>query len=86
MVAHCLQFPVVDANAPAFWLVENGKYVPLTYKKLLSFLKFLLRSSGRESDNVGLHSLRRSGSAFMYDIGFGIDDIRQVGDWQPWFI
>ena len=31
---------------------------------------------------AGMHSLRRSGAAYMYSIGLSLDDVRQAGDWK----
>ena len=77
-----MDFPSSDPNSPAFMLVGSGTPKPLTYSKLLSFLKTLLDRSGLESKRVGCHSLRRAGALYMYNLGLSLEDIRQCGDWS----
>ena len=78
---HLRDTGVDDPGAPAFLIKKGDKYVPLTYGKLLAFLKTLLTRSGISSDRTGMHSLRRAGALYMYRIGLTIEDIRQAGDW-----
>ena len=63
-------------------IMVRGVATPLTYPKLLSYLKFLLRSIGSDCIGAGMHSMRRAGASYMYSIGLSLDDIRQAGDWK----
>ena len=79
---HCVEFPSADPMSPAFVLRRGDRVVPLTYAKLLGFLKRLMRSSGLDPERAGMHSLRRAGALYMYGLGLTIEDIRQAGDWN----
>lgn len=37
---------------------------------------------GLSPADVGLHSMRRSGAAFLHSIGVSLVDIMNAGDWQ----
>lgn len=79
--SHFAATPGLGPDSPVFMIRRGAKLVPLTYGALLKYLKSLLRKSGLDHGNVGLHSLRRAGALFMYDIGLSLEDIRQAGDW-----
>ena len=79
--AHFRGTPQQGVDSPAFMISKGTGMVPLTYGALLKFLKALLRKAGLDSENVGLHSLRRAGALFMHNIGPSLEDIRQAGDW-----
>ena len=79
--AHFSATSGLGPDSPAFMIRKEAKLVPLTYSALLRYLKSLLKKSGLETENVGLHSLRRAGALFMFDIGLSLEDIRQAGDW-----
>lgn len=74
--------PDSDPDGPAFILCGAGSPKPLTYGRLLSFLKTLVKRAGLDSDRVGCHSLRRAGALYMYNLGLSLEDIRQCGDWS----
>lgn len=57
-----------------------GKTTPLTYKDVLLFIKKSVTSIGLDPQNIGLHSLRRSGASFLHSIGVPLEDIRMAGD------
>ena len=79
---HILDFPSQDPDSPLFLLPRNAASVPMTYSVLLTYLKRLLQRSGRNSEQFGLHSLRRAGASYMHSIGLTLEDIRQAGDWK----
>ena len=79
---HLIDFPSLDTNSNFFKLLIDGQQRDMSYSRLLGFLKMLLRKSGVDPSNVGLHSLRRAGAAFMHSVGLTLEDIRQAGDWQ----
>ena len=79
--AHFRSTPQRGVDSPAFMIWKSSGLVPLTYSALLKFLKALLKKAGLNSENVGLHSLRRAGALFMHNIGLSLEDIRQAGDW-----
>lgn len=70
-------------DGPLFWkLDKSGTWRPLLYKDLLSFLKTCVQSIGLDPGEVGLHSLRRSGAAYMHTLGISFIDIMNAGDWK----
>ena len=79
---HLQETPGLGPDSPAFMLRGKSGLVPLTYSKLMTFLKSLLRSAGLSYEHTGMHSLRRAGALHMYDIGLSLEDIRQAGDWK----
>ena len=79
---HFKDTPGAGPDSPAFLLQGKSGLVPLSYVKLLTFLKTLLRLSGLSNERTGLHSLRRAGALHMFDIGLSLEDIRQAGDWK----
>ena len=81
VLAHCVEFPSDDLMSPVFMVRKKDTVVPLTYPALLAFLKKLLRSAGLEKERAGMHSMRRAGALYMYNLGLSIEDIRQAGDW-----
>ena len=79
---HLVDVPSTTPDTPLFQIPKGSSQVPLSYSKVLGYLKTLLRKTGRDSENVGVHSLRRSGACYMHSIGLTLEDIRQAGDWQ----
>lgn len=59
-----------------------GQLVPLMYKDVLGFIKKAVSSIGLDPQNIGLHSLRRSGASYLHSIGIPLEDIRMAGDWR----
>lgn len=55
---------------------------PIMYHELLQFLKTAVTWIGLSAADVGLHSLRRSGAAFLHSIGVPLNDIQSAGDWS----
>ena len=78
---HCSQFP---RGLDSFLLYKDSPrgVTPLTYGDLLSFLKESVKLIGLDPKDVGLHSLRRSGVAFLHSIRVPLEDIKCVGDWK----
>lgn len=68
----------VSGDSPLF--VCQGK--PILYREGLQFIKKLVRCIGLNPDNVGFHSLRRSGALFLNSIGISLPDIKNAGDWR----
>ena len=81
LFAHMSEFPNSDPLAPVFVLPRNTELVPVTYALLMRFLKRLMKSAGLPSERAGMHSWRRAGALYMYQMGLSIEDIRQAGDW-----
>ena len=79
---HFREFPSADPSSPALVIPKGGAVVPLTYGKVLLFIKKLLSNSGLDKERAGMHSLRRAGALYMYNLGLTIEDIRQAGDWS----
>lgn len=65
------------------FLKETSRgYVPLMYKEVLVYIKKLVKGIGLDPNNIGLHSMRRSGASFLHHIGVPLEDIRMAGDWR----
>lgn len=69
-------------DGPLFYLVKKGVWKPLLYSDLLKFLKHCVSLIGLRPEEVGLHSMRRSGAAFLHSIGVSLVDIMNAGDWR----
>lgn len=69
-------------QGPLFYLFSKGKWSPLLYKDLLEFLKSCVSIINLDRNEVGLHSLRRSGAAFLQSINISLVDIMNSGDWK----
>lgn len=70
-------------DGPLYWVIDKkNQWKPLLYRDLLSFLKRSVQSIGLNPDEVGLHSLRRSGAAYMHTLGISLIDIMNAGDWK----
>lgn len=78
---HFLLFPA-PPSSPLFRKRVHGGSIPVTYLDLLSFVKWMVTLIGLDPNNVGLHSLRRSGAAYLYRIGVPLQDIQTIGDWS----
>ena len=79
---HFREFPSEDPSSPALVIPKGDSVVPLTYSKVLRFIKKLMTASGLDPERAGMHSLRRAGALYMYSLGLSIEDIRQAGDWS----
>lgn len=71
-----------DPSQPIFLVPGKSGVKQVTYSKMLSFLKYCVSLIGLSPEDVGLHSLRRSGVTYMYSLGIPIEDIRKMGDWR----
>ena len=78
---HFSKFPG-PSNGPLFYKRCGHSNVPLLYGDVLKFLKAFVCRIGMDPSDVGLHSLRRSGAAYLHSIGVPLIDIQCVGDWK----
>lgn len=78
---HFLRFPVASSQ-PIFWKSSGQTTKPIIYSELLQFLKSVVCWVGLKPQEVGLHSLRRSGAGFLYSLGVPLSDIQSFGDWS----
>lgn len=70
-------------EGPLFYVFsKKGDLRPLLYKDLLAFIKSKVTTIGLNPSEVGLHSLRRSGTGFLHSIGISLVDIMIAGDWK----
>lgn len=69
-------------EGPLFYLLKKGVWKPLMYSELLAFLKRCVSLIGLPEKEVGLHSMRRSGAAYLHSIGVSLIDIMNTGDWR----
>ena len=67
-------------NGPLFVVREPSG--PLLYHTVLSHIKLCASRIGIKAEDVGCHSLRRSGAAHMHSIGIPLIDIMSIGDWK----
>ena len=66
-------------SGPLFF-IRSGKLLhPLLYKDLLQFLKECVQLINLSPDDVGLHSMRRSGTSFLHSIKVPLEDIKSLG-------
>lgn len=77
-VRYAVMLEPADDNQPIF--LCDGK--PLLYRDVLKYIKTLVKSIGLDSDSVGFHSMRRSGTQFLHSIGTPMSDIKNAGDWK----
>ena len=78
---HIKDFPG-PADGPLFYKRCGTSIVPLLYHDVLKFLKDCVMLIGMDPSDVGLHSLRRSGAAFLHCIGIPLVDIQCISDWK----
>ena len=78
---HFARFPM-PGDSLLLYRSTAGSCKPILYRELLDFLKLLVRGIGLNPGDVGLHSLRRSGCAFLHSINIPLEDIKCVGDWK----
>lgn len=69
-------------NGPLFLIWKDKQWRPLLYKELLAFIKDCVSLIGMAPGDVGLHSLRRSGAAYLHSLGISLIDIMNAGDWH----
>lgn len=81
MKQHISKFPA-DGDSPLFLKKVAGRLVPIEYQEVLGFLKKMSQNIGKDAADVGLHSLRRTGSFFMHVLGVPLEDIKCVDDWK----
>lgn len=65
-----------------FFVFKAGKWKPLLYGELLTFVKHCVSLIGLSPSDAGLHSMRRSGASFLHSIGVTLVDIMNAGDWR----
>ena len=59
-----------------------GKWVPLTYSRLLFFLKQSLTTLGYNPAQYAGQSFRRGGATYLLSLGMDIPTIKAMGDWK----
>lgn len=69
-------------DGPLFFTQVGPHWRPLRYFELLKFLKDSVKLIGLDPADVGLHSMRRSGAAFLQSMGVSLVDIMNAGDWK----
>ena len=68
--------PVKD-DQPLFMKKTKGSgYTPLLYGELLGFLKQIVSNIGLKPQDLRLHSMRRSGAAFLHHLRVPLEDIQ----------
>lgn len=71
------------SEGPLFYLLnKKGEWKPLLYRELLDFLKDIVKLIGLPPNEVGLHSMRRAGAAYLHSVGVSLIDIMSAGDWK----
>lgn len=81
IATHFLRTPQLTDGC-LFHVYAAGTWKPLLYKDLLAFLKDCVLILGLLPESVGLHSMRRSGAAFLQSIDVSLVDIMNAGDWK----
>lgn len=75
-------FPAPGDACLFYKLSPQGEIVPLFYQDMLQFLKDVVPLVGVRPQDIGTHSLRRSGTLFLQSLGVSIHDIQTMGDWK----
>ena len=78
---HFARYPMLEDSYLLYRSTAGGAK-PILYRELLDYLKRLVKGIGLNPADVGLHSLRRSGCAFLHSIRVPLEDIKCVGDWR----
>ena len=81
MKEHFSRFPG-SPDSMLFYKDTNDGPRAVLYRELLDFLKGLVEGAGLNPSDVGLHSVRRSGCAFLHSINVPLENIKCVGDWK----
>lgn len=81
LATHLARTPHIK-EGPLFFTQVGTQWRPLRYIELLNFLKDSVKLIGLDPTDVGLHSMRRSGAAFLQSIGISLVDIMSAGDWK----
>lgn len=68
-------------EAPAFCLRRGTKFRPVTYLEFQTFLKNLIKASGRNPAIFSSHSFRRGGATWAFKSQVPSDLIQVHGDW-----
>lgn len=74
----CLSREAAQSDSPIF--MYQG--APIYYNEVLKYLKSLVSLIGKKPEEVGLHSLRRSGALFLQSLGVPLEEIMYMGDWS----
>lgn len=83
MLASHLERTRHTSEGPLFYvLTKKDEWKPLLYGDLLSFLKDIVQLVGLSPSDVGLHSMRRAGAAYLHSLGVSPIDIMSAGDWK----
>lgn len=82
LATHLARTPHIK-DGPLFFTLIAGHWRPLRYAELLKFLKDCVRLIGLDPADVGLHSMRRSGAAFLQSMGISLVDIMNAGTGSP---
>ena len=69
-------------DGPIFVKWHFGRWTPILYKEVLGFLKKSVLTIGLPPHEYGVHSLRRSGAAFLHGLGVPLQDLMAIGDWK----
>ena len=69
-------------DGPLFLKEVKGKWIPILYKEVLDFIKRSVVSIGLPAYKYGVHSLRRSGVAFLHSTGVPLEDLMSIDDWH----
>ena len=70
-----------SASDPAFVVPGKKKVIPITYRKLQSFLKEMIRLTGKDPDLYSSHSFRRGGATWAFRSHVPGELIQLHGDW-----
>jgi integrase len=69
-------------SGPALVLHSGTGYKPLTASQFAVRLRQCVQRSGHQAAQFTAHSFRRGGASFAYEVGVGVETIRQLGDWR----
>ena len=82
MLKEHFQTAPADKDSPLFLVPKGRGWSALLYRDLLTFIKEIVPLVGLDPDDVGLHSMRRSGTAYLHYLRVPLEDIKCIGDWR----
>jgi hypothetical protein len=69
-------------DSPAFVIKRGSEWLPVTYIHMQTFLRSLLKKTGRDPEIYSSHSFRRGGASWAFRANVPSELIQLQGDWR----
>ena len=76
-----IQLNPASPSDPAFCYFRNGKFMTLTYPRLVYWLRRWLIMANINPEGYTMHSFRRGGASFLFDVNIPGQIIKLLGNW-----